>query len=99
MTERWSMTIGLATAVRQPMPKTFAQLSGTTGSHAQFNWRASRHWPLLCRCLEVWHARQLEEAVAVDMLLDVVGQPIQRCLDVGPIGESGRLTCNAPQPV
>ena len=54
---------------------------------------------MLPRCFEVRDARQLEEPVAVDVSLDVVCQPIQRCLDVGLIGESGRLACNAAQPV
>src|SRR5437588_7607394 len=99
MTDRWSMMIGLATAVRQPMPRTFARLSGTTGLHARFNSRASLHWPLLWRGFEAGRASELEEAVAVDVSLDVVFQPIQRCLDVGLIGESRRLACYAAQPV
>src|ERR1700738_4127078 len=80
-------------------PRTFAQLSGNTGSHARSNWRALLDWPRLWRCCELGHARQLKQTVAADMSLDVIRQAIQRRLDVGLIGEVGRLGCNATQPV
>src|SRR5216684_4660887 len=86
-------------AARQPAPETFAWLSGNTGSHAQFNSHASQHSPRL-RCLfDVGRACQLKETIAVDVSLNVVCQSIEGPLDVGFVGETGRLVCNATQPM
>src|SRR5260370_42026671 len=86
-------------AAKQPTPKTFAELSGNTGSLAQFNSRALQSSPRLWRFAEGGGACQFKQTGAVDVALDVVCQSIQRRLDVGLVGEIGRLVCNAPQPV
>src|SRR6266436_790004 len=98
MTALSSTTIGSATAVRPPPSGIFAWLSGNTGSRASFNLCVSRHSPRLWRCFEIGRARKVKEAVAIDVSLDVVGEPIEGRLDVGFVGKTGSLACNTTQP-
>src|SRR5260370_10409596 len=99
MTARWSTTIGSAMAVRPPASGIFAWLSGNTGSRASFNLCVSRRSPRLLRCFEFGRAREVKEAVAIDVSLDVVGEPIEGRFDVGFVGKTGSLACNTTQPV
>src|SRR5260370_6188060 len=99
MTARWSTTIGSAMAVRPPASGIFAWLSGNTGSRASFNLCVSRRLARLLRCFEFGRAREVKEAVAIDVSLDVVGEPIEGRFDVGFVGKTGSLACNTTQPV
>src|ERR1044072_6325150 len=44
-------------------------------------------------------ARQGEKAVAIDMLLKMIGKQIERGVDIGFIVEAGRLSADESQPV
>src|SRR5260370_40614534 len=93
------MRPGSATGGRTPRPSTSARRCASTAAPAARSLPCWRSWLSSAGWVELGRARQRQRALAVDVLLEMVGQLVERGLDLGPVVEGRRTGAQALQPM